>query len=382
MAIVGYELFFHAVQHATAAAYHSFVELDAFSEQVAGKTLFIALSPSLINHELILSMTAPNLLLELYDILVDDDLVRRVEQLYLEGLRFSFLLQSPEQVKQLAALHPFLSAVRLDMRTLGIDDVTASLLQLGLFNVELVAKNVDTRARFAPLKAMGITRFQGEFIAQAEIVDTTTLSVDVQKIIEISNMLAQGETTSAIALQLQEVPSVVVSLFKHLNASSYALKSPVDSVERVIVLLGREKLKQWLFLMLYALHGDTDTRNDALFEQVVFRVNVLSELCRPVLKAHNAVVLAKVRFMGIISLLDVLTHISKTDFYTALHVDAMIIDAIETQTGDFGAIYDVMLSIEQYDLEKIERYMHQYGFDAAMLQGYLARSWSQFLSHH
>jgi len=378
--IVGYELFTQTSNVSTAALYSSFVELDAFKKPLSNKRVYIALASTILFHESVASIMSKNVLLELHDVAIEQPVLQRLKHLHESGQRFSYLLRNMQDLASVDAMLDLLVSLRIDMRTVSIDELEQSLFALGQLHIEIVAIHVDSQALFHHLKQLGLTRFQGEFISKAELVMGKKPDISVQQIIDVSNLLAQGESTAEIASHLHTMPTIVVSLFKYLNASQFSLKAPVDSVERVIVLLGREKLKQWLFLMLYAQRDNLEMGQDALFERVVFRVNLLTELCRPVLHAHNAIVLAKVRFMGIISLLDVLTQVSRDYFYRALNVEASLIEAIEHQSGDFGEIFDVMLSIEQYDLQKIERYMQKFDINAQMLQSYLQRSWSQMLS--
>lgn len=178
----------------------------------------------------------------------------------------------------------------------------------------------------------------------------------------------------ALALQLLHLVAAdadtheIEAIFRHDPSLSYHLLRLVNSLNRggkritsfaqAILILGRQQLRRWLNLILFAAHRE-DPRASMLTARVSVRARRMELLAKAagLDKAHQ-----ESAFMaGMFSLLGVLFGMPLADVLSPLNLGDELAAALLRMEGDLGKMLDTVIAAENADARRVAEHLGELG---------------------
>ncbi|MBI3144516.1 MAG: EAL domain-containing protein [Pseudogulbenkiania sp.] len=371
--LVGYELLFrsspvnaaHVVDDFAATATvirHAFVDLGV-AEVLGDRQGYINVDEQLLMSDLINVLPHHTVVLEILEtVRASPALLARLAELRQRGFRLALddlvTLSSDKQ-----ALLDYVDIVKIDLSLVELAKLPALLQALDGFNGALLAEKVDSPDQFETCRQLGFTLFQGYFFAHPTVIHSRQVRPKVSVLLRLLGLILSDAETDALEEAFKSAPDIALMLLRLTSTAAMAGKSAVTSIRQAILLLGRDKIKRWTLLLMFASslpHKGATVQHNPLLELAATRgriMELLAQSLRP-----EARQLAEQAFMvGILSLIDALMLRPKAELIPQLPVDPIIQEAVLDGRHILGEWLRVTVSLED------ESTVQPAGYDAELL---------------
>lgn len=181
----------------------------------------------------------------------------------------------------------------------------------------------------------------GPFEAPAGAASKSDVSSDLQVIMVLMGQVDQGESVEKMEATLKRDPGLAFKLLRYMNSAAFGLPVEVTSFRHALMLLGLNRLKRWLALLL------TTASKDATMRPVMWaalRRGLLMEELAKTLQDSDAK--DEMFICGLFSLLD---HLLKTPFSKLLDsipCPERVRQALVDETGPYQPYLQLVRAIE------------------------------------
>lgn len=307
---------------------------------------FVRISPSSLDNPLLAALPAENTVIILSPTrqpLAFYDIQGRLDELRKRGYVYGWLLRKPQveqhpELLQLAALGDYLQIEISSFDGMDIKPLLRELLThrpAGLPPLRLIGHELDSHDEFHLCFKGGFDLFAGRFITSRENWHPPKTEINRLLVIVLLNLLRGDEELKVIADRLTMDPVMTYKLLRYLNSPVMGLQQPVSSMDKALIVLGREKFYRWLSLLLFDIKSP-GFRERLLTEQALSRAALLESLA-----GHGKIPKEKdaLFILGLFSMLDLLMGqpieiiLQQTKLAPALH-DALL--------GKPGVLHDAL----------------------------------------
>lgn len=355
-AVVGYELFNRSVQKgehtASSDAQMLFNLLSmAESETLVGKALLFVnctLDSLAAGH---VDLIAP----EHYVLQIPAVPLSQIDQIQLRlptlralharGFRLAFdysvLTQPYEEWLPLAAYIKF-DTVVLKSATMH------SFIRLAQAKTQahLVAEKVSTQAQYLQLKELGVGLFQGDWFAQATLVEGQSMRPGQATILQLINQVRKQASTAEIEEVLKRDPTLSFNLLRFINSAGFGLRTEVSSFKHAVMLLGLQRLFKWAALLLTT--STLSGAAPAIGTTAVVRGRLMELLAAEALPADDC---DHAFVVGIFSLLDSMLGMPLETALANLTLPDSVTQALLHRSGPLAHYLTLTLACESGDDE-------------------------------
>lgn len=255
--VVGYELLcrnsnlnFKIASDSDAAS--SQVLLNAFTElsieDVVGKHLaFINFTRTLLDHPP--PFSRQQLVVEVLEgQKIDASMLHALKKLRERG--FTIALDDFELNAETECLIAYADIIKLDVLALSHLELRQNIDGIKPFCIQLLAEKIETYQMFDECKALGFDLFQGYFLARPQIITGRTISENKQSVLQLLSALHDPNIPiDKIERMIASDPLLSFKLLRLVNSASFGLNREVDSLRQAIMLLGFNKLRNWVNLL-------------------------------------------------------------------------------------------------------------------------------------
>ncbi len=345
-AVVGYELLFRGHAEATTSGAESGVDpgdaattaviLATFTSfglrQLVGDGLaFVNLTrPFFVSDEAVPFTPGGTVLEVLETFPVDDEVAAGVRRLRDAGFAVAlddFLWEQSDRIRLLDDV----THVKINISQLPARGLVDTVTRLRRHDLTLVAERIETAADLRRCTDLGFELFQGYHLLRPETMSTTALSPSAVSALEVLSLLADPD------LSIEELEQVVchdaalsVRVLQAANAAASGSRRRFSSIREALVMLGTQRLKSWVMLMVAADAGGTGA---ARLVDAVIRARACELL------AAEAEVRPDVAFTaGLVSRLDVVLGIPFDVMLERLGLSGELRDALVDGSGPLGAL--------------------------------------------
>ena len=165
---------------------------------------------------------------------------------------------------------------------------------------------------------------------------------DVQVVLELINGVDQDLPASRLEPLLKREPTLAYRLMRYLNSPAFGLQVEITSFGQALMLLGSQRLKRWLALLLAS--ASKGNHAQPLMHAAVRRGLMMEELARD---HGDADVRGQMFICGVFSLLDRLLNQPFEDMMTALPVPDTVRLALLGQGGPLAPYLTLVTAVEQ-----------------------------------
>lgn len=213
----------------------------------------------------------------------------------------------------------------------------------------LLVRGLDTLDHFRYCFNGGVRYFQGPFVTSRESWEAGVLSPNVTRITALIARLRGDAPTEEITTLIKQDAALSMRLLRYINSAAVALPEKVSSIERALLLVGRDKLYRWLILLAYGA-DEVEGRAAAALETALVRARMLELLGgdRPPRERESLFL------VGLLSLADVILQVPLDKALAPLGLDPDIDAVLRGGDGPWRGLLDLAVACERSDGESLE----------------------------
>lgn len=335
---------------------------------------FVRLSPVSLGNPLIQRLPAQNTVLMLTparQALDPAQIQPQLDAFRLAGFASGWLLRKSQLAEHPALLALAARADYVQIETAGFDGMDIKLLLKNLSSdrpadlpkIRLIAHELNSFDEFHLCFQGGFDFFLGQFVTSRENWHPPKSDINRLHVIELLNLLRGGEEFDVIAQQLTHDPVLAFKLLRYLNSPVMGLQSPVTTMDKALMVLGRERFYRWLSLLLFDIKAP-GYRERIFTEQALTRAHFLESLagkgCLPTQRDQLFI-------LGLFSMLELLMGQPIEAILAQTRLPAPVHDALLGQAGPFRDALLLAIATEGRSSATLEEQAIICGLDAVQV---------------
>lgn len=230
-----------------------------------------------------------------------------------------------------------------------------------------IATNIDNEELYQKVIALNVDAVEGSYVAERMKTKTHSSAYLQSNFFRLMVAVTKDEPdVDEIERLIAADAGLTYGLLKMANSVYFALRHRATTIHQAVMTLGLGQLKQWIYL-LSASNADNqiDPSSEEFLKLSFMRANFSSELMNyakdmPISKSDAYL-------MGMFSTLNYLVDAPMEDILTEVPVDDAVKEALLHHTGRCGKLYDLVLSYEAADWEKITQLAGELGIPDRLL---------------
>ncbi|TAH44180.1 MAG: HDOD domain-containing protein [Betaproteobacteria bacterium] len=195
---------------------------------------------------------------------------------------------------------------------------------------------------------LGASLFQGPFITSRENWDDRDLGPSAARLTRLIGHVKADADTSELAALLKEDAALSLRLLRYINAAANGLAEHVASIERAVLVIGRDKLYRWLILLVCSMDPPSG-RSSAALESALVRARMLELLGEDRSPAEREALF----LTGLLSLIDVILEVPMEKAIGPLSLAPEINLAVRHGEGPYASLLELAIACEQLNAERI-----------------------------
>jgi EAL and modified HD-GYP domain-containing signal transduction protein len=168
---------------------------------------------------------------------------------------------------------------------------------------------------------------------------------DMQVIVELIHRVDKEEPIEKLEATLKRDPPLAFKLLRYINSPAFGLRVEISSFRHAIMMLGYQRLKRWLALLLATASKDVNLK--PVMFAAVRRGLLMEELSRGVADEEMR---NEVFICGVFSLLDRMFQQPFAQLLESIPVPERVRQALVEETGPFQPYLDVVRAVESESL--------------------------------
>lgn len=242
------------------------------------------------------------------------------------------------------------------------------------YPVRLLAEKVDTRGAFLRCRGLGMELFQGYFFARPTLIRKQRVANSITGFIRLTQQLMDNAEIDELEATFKESPALVYKLLMLVNSVSFGLHGEIRTIRHAIAIIGRQQLKRWVQIALFADDGRQGC-NSPVMHLAVVRATFMEELARTPL--HRGRCSPDEAFMvGILSVLKDVYDISLDEVASGLKLSADIRNALSGKKGEMSVLLSLATMVERNELDEAAEYIEVLGLPLGAVLGCQRRAFN------
>ena len=260
---------------------------------------------------------------------IDDEYVERARALAAAG--YQLALDDFTWDERIVPLLESATYVKLDLRALGVPGVNEHVRRLAPHGVRIVAEKVETEWERTACAALGLELFQGYFFERPRLVRGRPAPKVALDRMRAAAGVAAGGRFEDVERVVRNDPGLSVRLLRYVNSAAVGLRHPVGSLRQAMMLVGADRMRQWILLVMI---GDLGRMRPALLASALLRARLCEQLARVkgIRGAESAFT------VGLLSVCDALLEVPLDAVIPSLPLTEDVRDAIVSRHGQLGAL--------------------------------------------
>ncbi|TWJ32560.1 EAL and HDOD domain-containing protein [Geobacter argillaceus] len=357
--LVAYELLFRSAKsllqanvtdyaHASASVIHSAITNFGLNELLGRHKGFFNVSLELLMDDALELLPRNQVVIELLETIQPSEIVvARCNELKRKG--FSLALDDNLFDPSFAPLYELVDIVKVDLLMTTPDALSPMVQQYSNWPLTLLAEKVENMEMFQLCHGLGFHLFQGYYFARPVVLNKRRVDVSGISLLKLIDLVISDAEIQEIEETFRRNPSLAYNLLRLVNSVAMGLRERIKTLRHAIVVLGRQQLKRWAQLALYASKGG-DTIMSPLLEVAAMRGRLMELLVIKNAQLGIDRESAERAFMtGVLSLIDVLFETSMDDVVRQLNLADDIRQALQGRNGYLGLLLMLAERLEESD---------------------------------
>jgi EAL and modified HD-GYP domain-containing signal transduction protein len=365
--LVAFELLFRSAHSATESGVvddtnaTAQVLVNAFGEMGLVDVLgahrgFINLNTELLHSDLIDLLPKQQVMLELLEtIKIDAAIIARCHELKAKGFSLALddVIELGDDIKPLLTV---VDVVKLDLMMIDPARLPALVKELKRYPVKLLAEKVEDREQARRCMEMGFDLFQGYHFARPEMLSGKRTDPSKMVLIRLLSMMMSEAENDEIEEAFKEHADLTYNLMRMVNSAGTGLTTKVSSLKHGLLVLGRQPLRRWVQLLLYA-SGKGNAAANPLMQLAATRGKLL-ELVAHQERPGDQDYADRAFMVGMLSLLDALLNEPLPEILARMSLQEEVETALLEHQGSLGELLTLCEKIETGDIAAIQEKLH------------------------
>jgi len=172
-----------------------------------------------------------------------------------------------------------------------------------------------------------------------------TVAPDLKVIVELMNRVDRQESIDRLEAVLKNDPTLAFRLVRYINSAAFGLRVEISSFRHAIMMLGYQKLKRWLALLLASASSDPIMK--PVMYAAVRRGLFMEELVR---SSGDEQMGSEMFICGVFSLLDIMMGQPFDQLLKSIPVPQAVFDALVQDSGRYHSYLELVRAVEQESL--------------------------------
>ncbi len=294
---------------------------------------------------------------------VDASMLHSLRQLREQG--YTIALDDFELDENSESLVAYADIIKLDVLSLSPEKLQYHIDYLKPFGITLIAEKVETYEMFEQCKALGFDLFQGYFLAKPRVITGRKISENKQSVLQLLSALHDPNAPiDKIERMIARDTLLSFKLLRLVNSAAFGLSRDVESLRQAIMLLGLNKLRNWVNLLaLSNLSGKPHELSVAALTR--------ARMCEMIATKMNQRNRPDSYFtVGLLSTLDAFLDTPLKELLGNLSLSESLNQAMLTHSGPEGMVLQIVQAHEQGHWQDIDwNHLEELGLTPEMLAG-------------
>ena len=359
----------HALTHRTMSAR---VMLSVYNligrDRAVGEALaFFNIAPEFLSTDIIEALPAEQCVFEISaERPLRQNELAKIKYLYERGYRFALdnFVVSDNMMMTFGNTLPFITYIKIDVQNSDVEYVGTQVGLLKRHHI-LIAQKVETIEEFSAYRDMGFNYFQGYYIQHPVPVKHYRLEPKHFGVTRLYKMLDEVPFTE-FAREFERHNEITIQFFQYLISCNFKSYDATQSVRQMIVDVGKDVVKYWLMLLVYA-KGSTNVgvaKGDfsRFFEA---RIDLMEFIVSNVHSADPMRRRDELRLLAIFSTLIDVYQIPYDTLMASFKVSKNLALWIVGRKGRFNLLYKAvnLLQHKPLDISKVNRVLKSFKTD-------------------
>jgi len=361
--VIGYELLYRNQASENAVFINgdeatSQVILNTFAdiglEEVVGRQkAFINLTRNFFLEKYPIPFSPRQLVIEVPEnLILDKEIVDHIQEFSQKG--YQIALDDVVSITNIRSLLNIADIFKLDLTLIPREKIQPLAYRLQFQRAKLLAEKVETQEQLDLCMQAGFDYFQGFFLCRPSLISGR--KVPASRFV-LMQLLAKLQNPEVGFDELEHIVSqdaiLGYKLLRLTNSAYYGIRSEIKSIRQAMTLLGLEKLRSWLTLILLAEKQDKP-RELTILAMIRARMSELLAI-NAKLSEPESYFLA-----GLLSALDAIMDTPLEELLENIRLSMAIKEGLLEGKGMIGQALQCVLAYERAEWEKI-RFLQLHG---------------------
>lgn len=325
-------------------------------ENVVGRhKAFINVTDDMLMSDMIELLPKEHVVVELLEnIQITEPVIERCNDLKAKG--FTLAVDDHEYAPEFEPLYPAIEIIKFDILLTTVDQLPAIMKKLNRWRFRFLAEKVETREQYDACSGLGCELFQGYYFARPVVLNQKRIDTSRATLLKLLNQLQLESDLAEIENSFRQNPNLIYGLLRLVNSVAFGLREKVRSLRHAIMVLGRQQLRRWVVLALYAGQGEGALTASPLLELASVRGRLMELLAvqMPESPLKDREWGERAFMAGVLSLVDVLLATSVEEIVSTLNLTDDIRSALLYRDGNLGILLQIAEQMEKTDFRAAE----------------------------
>jgi len=368
--IVAYELLFRSAgmltadvsdaSHATANVIINTLTGFGLEDILGGHKGFINMELELLMDDSLQILPKDQVVIELLETLeISPELVDRCRFLKENG--FSLALDDHEYSPAFHELYKIVDIVKVDLMLGPRERLAEMVKQFEGYSLQLLAEKVESLDEFRYCLDLGFDLFQGYYFAKPSIMEKKKIDDSGSTLLKLMRLLSEDADQKEIEKIFRGDPGLMYKLLLLVNSVGIGIRNKIDTVSHAIVVLGRQQIKRWVQLALFAGNDQRGLENP-LVDMAAVRAGFMENMTHYHHGLKGLPDSTEKAFMtGILSILEKVYDIPVEEVIQKLNLSDDVKDALVLRQGGLGKLLHMAELLEEMDFNHLGRHLDEMG---------------------
>jgi len=240
------------------------------------------------------------------------------------------------------SLIPYADIIKLDVLHLSPQQLVEHIKYIQPFGIKLLAEKVETYEMLEFCKSVGFDLFQGYFLARPQIITGRKMADNKQSVLQLMSALQDPDVpVEKIEKMIARDTVLSFKLLRLVNSAAFGLVRKVDSLKQAIMLLGLNKIKNWVNILAMSNLGDKP-------HELSVSALTRARMCEIIANELDSKSKSDGFFtVGLFSTLDAFMDAPMASLLESISLSTHINDAILKQSGTEGKVLEITTYYEK-----------------------------------
>ena len=323
-----------------------------------GKKAFINFTESLIKSDIIETLPKEVVVVEILEnIKIDDQIIEICKRLKRQG----YILALDDFVFE-PSYEPLLELVdiiKVDFLITKGAERKELIKKFKTKKIRFLAEKVETIQEYKEAVSYGYSYFQGYFFSKPVILSATEMPSYKPSHLALIKELSKHEIDfHYLENIIKKDISLSYKLLKYINSASFGFRKKLDSILQALILLGKEDLSKWVYLI--ALREMGENKPSEIMTSSVIRAK-FCEMLSPKLGLGSRA--SDMFFMGLLSQINAITNLPMENAIEEMPISEDVKAGLLGADNQFRDALELIIGYETGDWHKFSLYAKKLNFE-------------------